>query len=324
MKTITGALYLVFALCYGSHVRADIFGMGVNAFDIEFVTIGDPSNPSDTPSPSMDGSVSYSYRIGKFEISRDMIAKANSQGALGISMANLGAFGGNNPNRPATGVSWNEAARFVNWLNTSLGYAPAYKFEFLPEEVGYGPNQNILLWNVADPGYDAMNPFRNRLAKYVLPNSNEIYKAAYYDPVAGVYYDYPTGSNSVPTPITTGTSPGTTVYGQSVLLGPAEVSLAGGLSPYGVMGLGGNVWEWGETLPGFPSYDPAAHRQIFGGSWDGPALGFSASNVGTVSAPTDELLNGGFRVASVIPEPATAILTLFATLALLAQNKRLV
>jgi sulfatase modifying factor 1 len=32
------------------------------------------------------------------------------------------------PNKPATNISWKEAARFVNWLNTSTGGFAAYKF----------------------------------------------------------------------------------------------------------------------------------------------------------------------------------------------------
>ena len=51
-----------------------------------------------------------------------MIDKANTLGGLGITKDTRGA------NQPATSVSWNEAARFVNWLDTSQGFTPAYKF----------------------------------------------------------------------------------------------------------------------------------------------------------------------------------------------------
>jgi formylglycine-generating enzyme required for sulfatase activity len=51
-------------------------------------------------------------------------------------MVAIGISTGNGANRPATGVSWNEAARYVNWLNTSNGLAPAYKFATQPGEVG--------------------------------------------------------------------------------------------------------------------------------------------------------------------------------------------
>ena len=113
-------------------------------------------------------------------------------GGLGITKDIRG------PDKPATSVTWNEAARFVNWLNTSTGSTPAYKFAVQPGEVGYNANANIELWTISDAGYDPNNLYRNSLARYFLPSVDEWYKAAYYDPTSGVYYDYPTGSNSMP------------------------------------------------------------------------------------------------------------------------------
>jgi hypothetical protein len=43
-----------------------------------------------------------------------MIAMANTQGGLAPTRADPGRYGGNGGGRPATGLSWNEAARFVN------------------------------------------------------------------------------------------------------------------------------------------------------------------------------------------------------------------
>jgi formylglycine-generating enzyme len=66
--------------------RGDVFGSGANSFEIEFVTIGNAGNPPDTTDrPVTDGAVAYSYRIGKYEISERMIAKANAMGGLGIT-----------------------------------------------------------------------------------------------------------------------------------------------------------------------------------------------------------------------------------------------
>ena len=83
---------------------------------------------------------------------------------------------------------------------------------------------------------NAANPFRNSQAQYFLPNVDEWYKAAYYDPTSGVYFDYPTGSDSAPTAVASGTAAGTAVYDAQV--GPADITLAGGLSPYGTMARG--------------------------------------------------------------------------------------
>ena len=126
MKTTAALILLVFALLYVPTAHADTFGSGDNTFNIDFVTIGNPGNADDTDGvPDPAGKVEYSYRIGKFEISEDIIDKANNEGQLYISQNNRGA------NKPATNVSWGESARFVNWLNTSTGSKEAYKFDGL-------------------------------------------------------------------------------------------------------------------------------------------------------------------------------------------------
>jgi hypothetical protein len=71
---------------------------------------------------------------------------------------------------PATGISWNEAARFTNWLNTSQGFSAVYKFSTQPGDPGDNANASIELWQPGDAGYDPDNLFRNRLAHYFLPS----------------------------------------------------------------------------------------------------------------------------------------------------------
>ena len=51
------------------------FGSGTNYFEIEFVKIGNPGNAADDTGL---GAVAYNYNIGKYEVSREMIIKANS------------------------------------------------------------------------------------------------------------------------------------------------------------------------------------------------------------------------------------------------------
>jgi hypothetical protein len=289
---------------YPGRAWGDTFGSGPNTFDIEFVAIGNRGNPADTTgNPNPAGSVAYSYRIGKFEVSKQMIEKANTLGGLGITQSLSTAEDG-----PATSVSWNEAARFINWLNTSTGFSPAYKFALQPGEIGYNANANILLWDPGDPGYNASNLFRNSRARYFLPSTDEWYKAAYYDPSSDVYFDYPTGSNTAPTAVASGTAVGTAVYnGQT---GPAFVTLAGGLSPYGTMGQGGNVFEWEESeldLVNGPT--SSAARGLRGGDWGAPAGNLLASNRAFVIIPSAENIRFGFRVAST-PEPATTCLAM--------------
>jgi len=210
-QRITSGLLIVLVMLSILHqsAAADTFGGGANTFDIEFVTIGNPGNVADTTgAPNPAGSVPYAYRMGKFEISEQMTDKANAEGGLGITNNTLSG-----PDKPATQISWNEAARFVNWLNTSSGSMPAYKFAIQPGEAGYDVNANIELWTISDAGYNPSNHYRNSFARYFLPSVDEWYKAAYYDPISGDYYDYPTGSNIIPTPVKSGTLTGTAVYG---------------------------------------------------------------------------------------------------------------
>jgi formylglycine-generating enzyme len=280
MKTYC-LLSILLSVSAASSVFADTFFDGVNAFNIEFVTIGSPGNAADTTgSPSSVGSLSYVYRIGKYEISEDMIDKANAVSELGITKFARG------PNKPATGISWFEAAKFVNLLNTSKGFTPAYKFN----------GNNFDVWSPADFGYNSTNLFRNSQAKYFLPSVDEWYKAAYYDPVLAKYYDYPNGSDLGPLRTVGSTENNTAVYGQ-VATEPADIALAGGPSPFGTVGQGGNVMEWDETDYSLSNNLSSTHRGHRGGHWEN----FDAilrSHVRGGIPPDSEGHQLGFRIAS--------------------------
>ena len=310
------AVVVMVAFTSATVAMADTFGTGTNQFTIDFVNIGNPGNAADTLYPS--GKVDYVYRMGTYEISRDMITKANAAGSLGITLADMTSYGGNVGTHPATGVSWNEAARFVNWLNTSQGFSPAYKFSVQPGEGGYSANANILLWESGDAGYNTANRFRNDLARYVLPSVDEWYKAAYYDPGkpggAG-YWDYPTGSDTTPTAVGSDTAAGTAVYKQSYNSGPADITLAGGLSPLGTMGQGGNVQEWEETEYDLTNDSAGSSRGVRGGIWYGDPYGLQSSYRSSYG-PEGGIGFSGFRVASV-PEPGSITLLAAGALGLL-------
>ncbi len=317
----TFVFFLGIIMCESIAV-ADTFGSGDNSFDIEFVTIANPGNQPDTmgePDPPFPtGSLSYVYRIGKYEISREMVEKANLEGNLGLLLDPMDfVTGGPRPLMPATGLSWNEAARFVNWLNTSEGFSPAYKFSTQPGDNDYIANSNIELWAEGDPGFDSANLYRNSLANYFLPSVSEWYKAAYYDPLAnggaGGYWQYPTGSDMDPIPFASGNAPGTAIYAQETNQGPADVIQAGALSPYGVMGMGGNVREFEETDLDLLNDRPEQSHALRGGDWDDipvSRLARLSRNLG--GARTNKGRADGFRVASVIPEPTSLLLAALA------------
>lgn len=226
-------------------------------------------------------------------------------------------YGGNGAAKPAIGVTWNEAARFVNWLNTSKGYSAAYNF------TTGGANDNIALWTPSDEGYDAANPFRNTNAYYFLPSEDEWYKAAYYDPNAnegsGGYWNYATGSDIAPTAVASGTTSGTAVYGQTIVNGPADITNAGGLSPYGTMAQNGNAPEWGESAFNQPNDTMDESRVVRGGFWINTSSNLS-SETRSFDSPTNESY-AGFRVAAV-PEPSACFLTLLGALGVVLRRKR--
>ena len=261
-------------------------------FRIDFVVIGNPGNVDDNTGY---GGLPYRYRMGVYEVSEDMITKANTAGSLGITKDNRGV------NKPATSVSWNEAARFVNWLNTSQGHPAAYQFSTQPGDAGYDPNENITPWSSGEAWQlGGENLFRHKDAHYFLPSEDEWYKAAYYS-TYGKYFDYATGFDSAPRAVDSGTAAGSAVF----LLPeePADTMDAGGLSRWGTMGQNGNVREWVESVLTPPNNSGEATRVIRGGSflsWPFPPT--SSERFGVF--PLEENRAQGFRVAAAaVPKP---------------------
>jgi formylglycine-generating enzyme len=308
-------IFTLLALSYQSASATSLletFGSDANQFSMEFVAIGNPGNAADTTgSPNPAGSVAYTYNIGKYEVSRGQIDKANSAGSLGITMYDMSSFGGNGVLKPATGISYYEAATYVNWLNTSTGNTAAYKFD------GSGTFQ---LWSPTDAGYDANNMFRNSQAKYVIASRNEWYKGAYGN-ADGSWSNYPNGSDSAPMPVASGTDANTAVYNQ--ISGPADINNAGGLSAYGTMAQGGNVWEWNETALDESNEIVSETRVLSGGMWSANGNDLNAS-VLYYGSPSDEEsgYGTGFRIASV-PEPSSlSLLVLGGLVAALRRRKK--
>lgn len=316
IKSVAITFSAIFAIAYliaPSWATVVTFGSGVNSFDMVFVTIGNPGNTPDTMgTPIPAGGVGYVYGIGKYEVSEDMINKFNASQSLQLNTDLRGA------QKPATSVSWNEAARFVNWLNTNTGNFPAYNFATT------GVNDPIVPWSSLEPlDYDPLNPYRSKRTTYALPSDNEWYKAAYYNPGQDNYFLYPTGSDSEPISVTEGTAPGTAVY-NLVSQGPADVDKAGGLSPYGVMGLGGNVHELEETSFDFLNDSGLSSKAIRGGYWSSDSLDLRSTFRSSSGFHANKYPWWGFRVVTLspqggggggqVPEPTTlAIVALGAT-----------
>jgi len=284
----------VFTLMTNISAQADTFGTSGNEFTIDFVNIGNAGNAADTTSY---GAVPYEYRASIYEITQDAITKATASGMANVT---AGPWTGN---QPAANISWYEAAAFVNFLNTSTGNTAAYDLTFS------NGSWSMALWSSGQAWTEGgENLYRNKDAFYFLPSENEWYKAAYYNAAGTNYFLYPTGSDTAPTAVASGTNADTAVY--SVNLVPAIVSSAGGLSSYGTMGQGGNVYEWNESAFDGTNSSPSENRANRGGAYVSPEVALRSSfrlSGGPAGANTEI----GFRVASV-PEPSIYALLLMA------------
>lgn len=280
--------------------------------NIDYVTVGHGGNAVDPATGSLYGAVTYSYRVGKYEVTNAQYAEflnavdpagANPNGIYDSNMGsdvrggisfNAGAADGskytsrsNMGNKPVNWVSWRSAARFANWLHNGQGSGST-------ETGAYTMSANPVIRNVG--------------ATVFLPSENEWYKAAYYDPTPGAgggdnYWTYATQSNTAPTVATanaTGdvTNPGANVqnYGNGAdwptPTQNGNVTTVGSTAAnnyFGTQDMGGNVREWLE--------DGANNRDIRGTSWSGSAAQSSSGDVST--APnTSVFVTHGFRVAS--------------------------
>ena len=288
----------------------ETFSHGSQSFQMQFVKVGDAGNLGKNLGLSRNiGSVNYEYWVGKIEVDAFQIGVGNSSGSVGITVAdwNHREFTyGSNP--PATGISLHEAARFVNWMNISKGYSPAYKFanNYGPIDLygTYTGYNDMMKWNSNDAGYNQDNPFRNSQAHYFLPSIDEWFKAAYYDPTLsagdGGYWKYATKSNMAPNPISGGTDGA--VY--NLQTGPANVDNAGSLSWYGTMAQGGNIWELQETAFDLNNDDIYENRTWMGGAWSSSELQISSQyGISREPGASNDEYGVGFRVA-MLPEPS--------------------
>lgn len=309
---IVASFFAAAQTCKAAAVASsDTFGSGANTFTINFVDVGNPGNADDRGAGGGSysapyGGVAYVYRMGATEVPQDWITKATN---LGMANVAAGAWTGS---RPAGNMTWYEAAAFVNWLNTSSGHRPAY-------DLTYSGGWSMKLWSSAEAWQSGgENLYRNRDAFYFLPSEDEWYKAAFHknDGASANYWDYATGSNTVPTAVASGTAAGTAVYnGQAT---PAPVDNNGGLSSYGTRGQAGNSAEWFESAFDGLNNSSSESRGIRGGNYNFPGDFLRPT---ARSSDVSFLLAVGFRVARV-PEPSAAILMLGSALMVLRRRRR--
>jgi formylglycine-generating enzyme required for sulfatase activity len=306
-----------------------------------WVPVGNPGNAADTHGAGY-GSVGYEYNIGKFEVTAGQYtAFLNAVGGVdtyalyntkmsgidsgsGITRNGSGTVGApytysvapNSANRPVNYVSWGDAVRFANWLTNGKGNGST-------ETGAYDPNGAITdsaLIGVAVPSAARRATWSNGEKPYfLLPSEDEWYKAAYYNPANGAYFDYPTSSNTVPgRDMTETTMPGNNANYQAgsgtytTIVGEFQLSD----SPYGTFDQGGNVFEWNEAV-----------YSVSNRIWRGGAFGFGAPDLlasarYVIDRSLAEDTSAGFRV-SVVPEPATLSLLALGGLAMMRRQRRM-
>jgi sulfatase modifying factor 1 len=313
------------------------------AVTIDYVAVGNAGNAADTrvmiDSTTGYGAVSYAYQIARNEttISQyaeflNAVAKTDTYALYnpgmttsyinGISRGGVsGAYEYTvNPgsgNKPITYVSWFDAARFCNWMQNDQPVGL--------QTVGTTEGGTYTL-NGATSGVSVS---KNVGATVWIPSEDEWYKAAYYDPNkggAGVggYWLYPTQSDTMTTNDigVVGAANYRDANGYAVYTGGSSLAItdvgaygANSDSAYGTNDQAGNVWEWNDAVIG-------SSRGVRGGSYNYEASGLASSYRNVSVVPSFEFDVGGFRVASVIPEPSCWVLAILASGMMLIRRKR--
>ena len=310
---------------------------------MDMVTVGNAGN---APDPTTGwGSLGYAYQIGKYEVTAGQYTAflnavastdtywlyntrmSNAEYASGITQSGGGTSG--DPytytvnsafvNRPVNYVSWGDAVRFVNWL--SNGQPRGAQGLATTEDGSY-----YLNGATSDTALGAVT--RKASATWVIPTTNEWYKAAYHknDGVTGDYFMYPTSNDSPPgRDMTDASGNNANCYGPGpdpIDSGKYYTTVVGqfqkSASPYGTFDQGGNVMEWHEAGIG-------GSFGLRGGAFDDPSTELLMYNGFFYVPPTYEESEFGFRVASseAVPEPGSvAALLGMAVMGLIWRRRR--
>ena len=264
--------------------------------DIEWRKVADLDNACDPQTEGCLGTVSEYYSIAKHEVSRaqyseflNSVAATDPNGLFNVSMsiARSGSSGSytyaTSPSvqqfYPVNRVSFYDALRFANWLHN--GQPTGAQDNTTTEDGAY---------SITPAGIAANSITRNPGARFFLPNEDEWYKAAYYDPDAMGYYDYPAGSDTIPTCDMEGEATNTANCDLAVGYLVDVGSYTGAPSPYGTFDQGGNVQEWIENVTG-----PLTRSYRGGDAFN--AVSYLAASTRTNSTPASEGAVLGFRVA---------------------------
>lgn len=268
-----------------------------SAVNFFWVPVGDPGNVCDPQPWGCFGGVDYDYRIAAHEVTNAQYAEflnakaaSDPHGLYNPNMANFNGGitrSGNDGSysysaiagreaMPVNYVSLFDAMRFVNWVHNGQGDGDTESGAYTM------PTSQFGLPNERNPG-----------AWIFLPTNDEWHKAAYYDPAAGVFFDYAAGTDAVITCSEPTAQPNTANCGQAVGNLTSVGSYTGSPSPNGTFDQAGNVHEWTET-----EVEDIETWFIRGGSYAWSAEMTAASRQDD-DYPDRESGAIGFRVASI-------------------------
>jgi formylglycine-generating enzyme required for sulfatase activity len=280
---------------------------------IQTVQVGAPGN---NPDGDGYGSVSYTFNIGKFDVTAaqytsflNAVAATDNYGLYDSAMAGttggdpgimqngiVGAYSyaviSGRDNRPATDVTFWDTLRFANWLANGQPTGS--------EGVGTTETGSYTLASIAtESGLLTVN--RNAGATWALASEDEWYKAAYYSPAlgtgAGGYWHYATQTNDI--------SSSQANYQVSGLGDTTNVGSYSYPSFFGTYDQSGDAYQWNEPLL------PSPFASIQGGSFDNSDF-FLAAN-GEYDHDPDQFESWlGFRVVQVPESSSSGLMFLIA------------
>jgi formylglycine-generating enzyme required for sulfatase activity len=302
------------------------------AIDYAFVPVGNANNEPDTRTGY--GKVDHDYAIGKYDVTAGQYceflnAVATESDPYGLynpkmEVTNQAVFGcnilrsfadgkysysvaGDWAKRPVNYVSWGDAARFCNWMQTGDTENGAYTL------------------NGAITDETLMAVTRNLNAKYCLPTLNEWYKAAYYDPNKNGqgnpgYWLYPTKSDTPPSNVFSETEPNHANFFDYGNLGTHGYTIGdpyyrtevgtfkASSSAYGTYDMAGNVGNWTES-----DGQNILTRDFEGTTFMTGSFSMQANDWNNSASPIQEDIGTCLRVV-IVPEPGTIIYCIFCSI----------